>query len=477
MSEKTIKNLRDWIEFGEAEGEVKRVKAEVDWDLELSHISKINEEKGGPALLFENVKGCMGSIIVGVMSSAKRMAMTLGMPLNYTMCQMANEWRQISKKKPIISVELKDGPIFENIVEEKDIDLTKFPAPKFFPLDGGRYMGTSAFRVMRDPENGSLEIGIARMQLYDEKSIGIYLSPGRGGDKVRAKYQKMGKPAPFSLVFGCDPVLALASVMFIPGASKYDIAGTLRGVPVETVISDFTGVPIPAEAELVVEGLMDHDDLRPEGPFGDVTGLYTSELHHPIAKPYMKAKRVLYRNNPIMLANSSGRPVSDVQTMISLPRSAALWSELEAMKLPGIKSVYVPPQMAGRFWAVVSIKTQYAGHSNQAGHAVLASPTGHLGIKGVIIVDEDIAADDMDRVLWALATRFLPDRDIELIGRGRASPLDPAFPPEIGMVLITSKVILDATVPYEWSQKPVMADLDPEVVKKVMARWAEYGID
>ncbi|TDA69633.1 MAG: phenylphosphate carboxylase subunit beta [Clostridia bacterium] len=474
---KPIRNLRDYIEVCEAEGEVKRVKAEVDWDLELSHIAKINEEQGGPALLFENVKGCLGSVLIGVFSSPKRMAIALGMPPEYTMCQMADEWRRIGSRKPIPSVEVNTGPIMENIVEEKDIDLTKFPAPKYFPLDGGRFMGTSAFRITRDPETGELEIGMGRMQLYDEKNVGLYLSPGRGGDKIRAKYEKLGKPAPFALVFGCDPALALASVMFIKGASKYDIAGTLRGIPVETVVSDFTGLPIPAEAELVVEGFMDHDDLRPEGPFGDVTGLYTSELQKPIPKRFVKAKRVLYRNDPIMLANSSGRPVSDVQMMISLPRTAALWQELEAMKIPGIKSVYIPPQMAGRFWAIVSVKTQYPGHANQVAHAVISTTTGHLGIKGVIVVDDDIAADDMDRVLWALATRYLPDRDTEIIKRGRSSPLDPAVPPETGYVEIISKILIDATVPYEWPQKPVVAALDEEVVKKVKSRWKEYGLD
>jgi len=224
----------------------------------------------------------------------------------------------------------------------------------------------------------------------------------------------------------------------------------------------------------VVEGEIPPDATREEGPFGEFTGYYTDELQKPIPKAFVSVKRVLYRNNPILWATSSGRPVTDIHVLTSFMRTATLWKDLADMKIPGIQSVYVPPQSAGRFWAIVSVKQAYSGHANQVGGAVLSTTTGHYGIKGVIILDDDIAADDLDRVFWALSVRYDPFPDTEIIKSGRASAFDPS-PREDK--LITSKIIMNATFPFEWKEKPVEAKLDDEVVNKVKSQWKEYGLD
>ncbi len=469
-----IRNLRDFIEQCEAVGELKRVKAEVDWDLELSHVSKINEERGGPALLFENVKGCIGSVLIGAFTSSKRLAIALGMPLDYTLSQMAQEWVNLASKQLIPPVELNTGPIMENIIEGDDLDLTKLPAPRFYSLDGGRYIGTGTFRVERDPETGGINLGVSRMQLLDERNIGTNILPGKRGARILNKYKDLGKAMPSALVLGSDPIYALAGSAMIEADSEYDIVGAIRGFPAEVIKSDLTGLPIPAEAEIVVEGEIDPDAVRPEGPFGEYTGYYTEEVRKPIAKPFISAKRILYRDNPILWANSSGRPVTDIHMLLAFMRSATLWKDLTDMKIPGIQSVAILPQSAGRFWAVVSVKPAYAGHANQVGSAVISTTTGAYGVKGVIVVDDDIAADDLDRVFWALSVRYDPFKDTEIIKRGRGTLIDPS-PRE--NPLITSRIIIDATIPYELKEKPVEIKLDEEVVKKVKSRWKEYGLD
>jgi 4-hydroxy-3-polyprenylbenzoate decarboxylase len=146
------------------------------------------------------------------------------------------------------------------------------------------------------------------------------------------------------------------------------------------------------------------------------------------------------------------------------------------MKIPGISSVCVLPESAGRFWAVVSLKQMYPGHSNQVANAVIGSNTGSYGIKGIITVDEDIMADDLQRVFWALSCRYDPMRGTDLQKRGRSTPLDPALHPDFDK-LTTSRIIMDACIPYEWKQKPVEARMDEEMLARIKARWSEYGID
>ncbi len=468
-----IKSMRDFVEICEAEGELKRIKVEVDWDLELSHISKLNEEKGGPALLFENVKGCQGSVLTGAFTSTKRMAITLGMPYDYSLPDIAKAWTTLTAKEIIPSKEVKTGPIMENVLEGDDIDLTKFPAPRFYPLDGGRFIGTAVVRVERDPDTGAVNLGTTRMQLFDERSIGQDMVPGKRGAMILGKYKKLGKPMPCAAVIGCDPLFLMAGASGVRAENEFDVISTIRGVPVELVTSEVTGLPIPAEAELVIEGEMDADSRKEEGPFGEYTGYYTG-MDKP-AKPFIAVKRVLYRNNPILWAMSSaGRPTIDIHMLFSFLRTGTIWRELMDMKIPGIQSVFCPPQSTGRFWVIVSVKQAYPGHANQVASAVISTSTGHYGVKGVIVVDDDVAAHDLDRVWWALSVRYEPWRGTEVIKRGRATPIDPA-PRE--HELITSKILIDATMPFETRVKPVEVKLDEEMVKKVRSRWKEYGLD
>lgn len=468
-------DLRDFINGCEKAGQLKRVKAEVDWDLEISHVSKLVEEKGGPALLFENVKGYTSPVFTGAFATTRRLALILGKEANLSMVQLTREWMSLAVREMMPAREIDYGPVFENVLEGDRIDVDMFPSPRFYELDGGRYFGTTVFLVMEDPETGDVNLGTYRMQVLDKKTLGVQILKGKRGDVILRKYQKMGKKMPACAIIGGDPLLLLAGAAMVARASEYDVVGSLRGSPVDIVKSRIAGLPIPAHAEIVLEGEIDPETLKEEGPFGEFIGYYTDELIKPIPKPTLEVHRIYHRNNPILWETSAGRPVTDVHMLLSFTQSAMLWTELSRMEIPGIKSVYMPPEAAGRFWTIVSVEQMYPGHAEQVGEAVIATNTASYCCKGVIVVDHDIAADDLPRVWWALGTRFNPARGTQIINRGRSTPLDPALEPGTDK-LITSRIILNATIPFEWKVKPTEIKLSETMLERVMSRWAEYGL-
>lgn len=470
-------DLRDFIATCEKAGQLKRIKAEVDWELELSHICKVVEEKSGPALLFENLKGYESPVLTGAFGTTERLAIILGKSPDLSLVDLTKEWVNVAVKELIPAREVKDGPIFENVVDGDKVDTFAFPSPKFYELDGGRYFGTAVFMVIQDPETGDVNLGTYRMGILDNKSVGVQILKGKKADRIMKKYGKAGKKMPACAIIGGDPLHIFAGAATIAKAkSGYDVVGSLRGEPVEIVRGRFTGLPIPAAAEIVLEGEIDPANLRNEGPFGEYTGYYTEELIKQIPKPALDIKQVYFRNKPILWETSVGRPVGDQHMLYAFTRNASLWTDLAKMEIPGIKSVYTMPEASGRFWVIVSVQQMYPGHADQVGAAVIASNTGTYGIKGVIIVDDDIAADDLPRVWWALGTRYNPARGTQIINRGRSTPLDPALGADENK-FITSRIILDATIPFEWKVKPTEIKLTDSIVKKVKERWAEYGID
>ena len=469
-------DLRDYVSKCEKVGQLKRVKAEVDWELELSHVCKLVEEKSGPALLFENIKGYDSPVLTGAFGTTQRLAIILGKNPDLSMVELTKEWVNVAVKEVIPAKAVKDGPVFENILEGEKVNTFAFPSPKFYELDGGRYFGTAVFMVVQDPETGDINLGTYRMGILDEKTVGVQILKGKKGDRIMKKYGKKGKKMPACAIIGGDPLHIFASAATVKAKSGYDVVSSLRGEAVETVKSQIHGLPIPAAAEIVLEGEIDPEKLRNEGPFGEYTGYYTEELIKQIPKPALDVQRIYHRNKPILWETSVGRPVGDQHILYAFTRNASLWTDLTKMEIPGIKSVYTLPEASGRFIVVISVQQMYPGHADQVGAAVIASNTGTYGIKGIILVDDDIDADDLPRVWWALGTRYNPARGTQIINRGRSTPLDPAIGADENK-FITSRIILDATIPFEWRVKPTEIKLTDGVMAKVKSRWAEYGID
>jgi len=469
-----INDLRDFINACDQHGLLHRVDAEVDWKFELAHISKVNEEAKGPALLYQNVKGYKTPAFTSAFTTPARMAIALEQDPSLSMCQLSRKWMELTTKKNVKPKLVNNPPVMENIIEGDDIDVEMFPVPWMYPEDGGRFFITSGFLVTQDPDTGWTNLGTYRSQILGRNLLGSQIIKGKHGDMHMKKYQDRGELMPAAAVIGGDPTLFLASSTLVSAqVDEYDIVGALKGRPVPVFKSELTSLTLPANAEVIAEGYIDPNELMPEGPFGEYTGYYSGNKLADYPKPVLRVKRLLFRNNPVWWSTTVGKPINDIHMIQSLNRTATLWHDLETMKVPGIQSVYLPAAATGRFWAVVSVKQMYPGHSSHVANAVIASTTGHYGVKGVIIVDHDIAADDWDRVLWALAVRFDPKRSAQIIDRGRSTPLDPGLPIEARE--ITSRILLDACVPYEWKQKPIEIFMDREVLTKVSKRWNEYG--
>jgi len=295
------KDMREWIDKLEAEGELKRIKAKVDWNLEISEVARRAIAERGPALLFENIKDygntpCTKYFTNGI-AKRSRIALMLGMSKD----TKREELVKIVKKRfkeAIKPVTVQTGPVKENILKGNDIDLLRFPVPKYHPLDGGRYINTFCGVVTRDPEDGNINVGLYRGMVLGRDRIGKLLNPHQHWGQHYLKYQQRGKPMPIAIVYGWDPVLP-----FIAGAplahppSEYEVMGALRQAPVELVKCETNDLMVPASAEIVVEGYISTDPatFEEEGPFGEWTGYYGWTRKRPI----VKVQHITHRNDPI----------------------------------------------------------------------------------------------------------------------------------------------------------------------------------
>jgi len=467
-----MKDLRDYIAKCEKEGLLHRIKAEVDWNLELSHIAKLNEEKKGPVLLFENIKGYDTPVMISACTTTEKLSIIMGMPKGSNLVQLMEHWVEKGKTNlPPRLVDKSSAPCKENILIGDDVDLTKFPVPKFYPMDGGRYWGTTHIVVSKDPDSDWVNLGTYRAQMFDKNHMGIQFIKGKHADIMLKKYQALGKPMPVASVVGPDPLLFLMGAARISAFdSEYDLAGSIRGEAVEVVKGETVDLPVPANAEIVVEGEVDAEEFMNEGPFGEYTGYYSGVGTDP--RNFIKVNCITHRNNPIFWGTTVGRAVTDTHMTMALTYGSTLWQQLVAMKIPGIKSVYCPPEGSGRFLAIISLKQMYPGHADQVLTAAISTEMGAYGLKTVIVVDEDIDPWDISRVMYALSFRFQPNRS-QVIKRGRSTPLDPSLP--LNSRWITGRLLIDATIPYDWEEKPIPIELDSDIVKKVEARWSELG--
>ena len=468
-------DLRQFLARLEATDYLRRIRKEVDWNLELGHIAKINEEEhgGGKALLFENVKDYPGwRVLTSALTARERLALALELPTHMSLMNLSREWVDRIQGKRASPRWVDAGPCQENLIGEADVNLNNLPAPWFYPEDGGRYLGTAGFLISRNLDTGRVNLGTYRLMIVDDKRASIMIIKAKDAEIDLRGYAARKMPMPIAYVSGVDPVIFLcSSTLFGLTESEYDVAGALRGEPCEVVKARLSDLPVPATAELVIEGeIMPGQTLR-EGPFGEYTGHYSGKKDE--AREFVQVKGITYRNDPILWATTVGEPITDTHMIMAVNRTASLWNDLKAMNIPGIKAVYGPPAGAGRMLVIIAMKPMYHGHSTQVGLAAFATVTGNYGLKTVIVVDDDIDPENMDHVIYALSFKFQPDFGTQIIKRGRSTPLDPSLP--IGDArFMTSRIILDCTTPYEWKEKPHQIFLDEKMAQHVKEHWNEY---
>jgi 4-hydroxy-3-polyprenylbenzoate decarboxylase len=474
----SYRDLREWLKQVDDFGELKTVEG-ANWNLEIGAITEMarKESKTAPCIVFDSIKDYPKGhrLAVGLLNSIKRVALTTDMPLDLPPMEFVRAWRQrIKDMKPIPPNVVKDGAFMENVWEEKDVDLLSFPTPRYNVGDGGRYIGTGHITISRDPEEGWVNLGTYRIMIHDEKNLGLYISPGRHGRIQMEKYFAQNRPFPVAVAIGYDPLIFMASAFEVPyGLSEYDFAGGLRQEPIDVVRLERTGLPVPATAELIIEGECLPGDQKAEGPLGEWTGYYASSVRD---EPVLRVKRVYFRNNPIMTGAPPSKPPTEATFYKSFWRSAMIWDELEKAGVPDIQGVWCPPEGNTRLFTVVSIKQRYPGHARQAG--ILASQchaAAYLG-RFTVVVDEDIDPCDMKDVIWAMTTRCDPVEDIEILRRCWSSPLDPILPKskKNKNASFNSRAIIDACRPYDWIKDfPQSVKVPDELAKQVREKWGK----
>jgi len=473
-------DCREWIKAMEALGEIKQVEG-ADWNLEIGTIADIYQEKMGlPALIFDKIKGYPPGfrILANSLTSIKRVAYTLGMPPDSNEQDVIKSWLAYLRGFKLIPPEVvENGPIFENVQEKEDINLLSFPSPIWHELDGGRFMGTGCLVIMKDPDSEWVNLGVYRVQVHDEKTISVMISKGKQGAIIMQKYFDQGKPCPVAVTFGQDLLLYLVGGMEIPyGTSEYDVTGGIRGEAVEIVKGPKTGLPLPATAEIAIEGEIHPNDFVDEGPFGEWHGYYANLGLLSVPEPVIQVKAVHYRNNPIVTCTQETVPPHDDCLGEAVTYSAEVWDRLEQFGIPGVRGVWCHELGHGNLLCVVSIKQMYAGHSRRAG--LVASQCQVLA-RYVIVVEEDIDPSNLEQVLWAVVTRGRPDQAIEILHRCRSGNHDPAIPPEekkrfktSAKPLYTSIAIIDGCRGWEWKDDwyPI-AKVSPELRAKILEKW------
>ncbi len=470
-----FQDLRQFLTRLDSEDQLRHIRTQVDWNLELAHVAKINEEQqgGGKALLFENIKDYPDwRVLISALTARERLAMALELPTNMSLMNLSREWVERIQGKRVPPRRVDSGSCQENNIAEADVNLNNLPAPWFYPGDGGRYLGTAGFLISRNLDTGRINLGTYRLMLVDEKRASIMIIKAKDAEIDLRGYAARKIPMPVVYVSGVDPVIFLcSSTLFGLNESEYDIAGALRGAPVDVVQAKLSDLPVPATAELVIEGEIMPGQLLREGPFGEYTGHYSGKRDE--AREFIQVKAITHRNDPILWSTTVGKPVTDTHMIMAVNRTASLWNDLKAMNIPGIKAVYGPPASAGRMLVIISMTPMYHGHSTQVGLAAFATTTGNYGLKTVILVDDDVDPENMDHVIYALSFKYQPDFGTQIIKRGRSTPLDPSLP--IGDArYMTSRVIIDCTTPYEWKQKPEPIVLDEKMVQHVKEHWDEY---
>ena len=480
-------DLREFLKKLDNSGQLKRIKASVDANLEITEILSRLIVEGGPAVIFEDVKGHDMPIVANLFGTVERVALGLGTDVN-GLDEIGNFLADVARPKPPAGIveALKALPHYkkllsvnpkkvsaaacqEVILKEKEVDLNKLPILKCWPNDAGKLI-TWPLVITKGPDNEPFNVGIYRMQVLSKNTTVMRWLSHRGGAMHWHKWQKTGKPMPVAVAIGNEPAMIIAAATPIPDdLSEFDFAGLLRKKSVELVKCVTSDLMVPASSEIVLEGEIVPGDVAKEGPFADHTGFYNDEELHPV----FHVKCITRRKDAYYLTTVTGRP----------PREDAILAlALNRMVLPLLKQSFsevvdfaLPMEAVSYRIAVVSIEKQYPGQAKQLIMGLYGYLKQFLGLKYIIVVDSDVDVQNWGDVIWSLATRVDPARDTFIVDEAPIDTLDfAADRPGIG-----SKMGIDATskAPPEVNNKwPDKVRMDPDIIAQVDKRLNELGL-
>jgi len=509
------RDLREFVRKLENEGELRRVKAEVDPVLEIAEVvqrlrrgalrgENASEKKPknnagitsaqegptpaglGPALLFEKPKGSRYPLLINAFGSVRRMELALevekledvaarirGFLDMQTPQGLFDKLKMLPKLAELGSFfprSVKDGSCKEVVHKGEDVNLLDFPILKCWPQDGGRFI-TFPLVFTKNPETGKRNVGMYRMQVYDERTTGMHWQTQKHGAEHfrRARAKNPEGRIPVSVVIGADPATTLGGILPIPpDLDEMMFSGFLKREPVELVPCETNELEVPANAEIVLEGYVNLDEMRREGPFGDHTGFYSLEGEYPV----FHVECVTHRKDPIYLTTVVGPPPQEDFFMgYAIER---VFLPLMKMTHPEIVDVSLPAEGIVHNLMIVAIRKSFPGHARKVMNAIWSLGQA-MFTKVIVVVDHDVNVHDYREVVWKALCAIDPERDVQFM-LGPMDTLDHAA----RMQDFGSKMGIDAT--RKWASEgfarpwPDEILMDEKTKARVEGLWKSLGI-
>ena len=480
------KDLREFIAKLEKAGELKRISVEVDPVLEITEIADRVTRAGGPALLFERPKGSRSPLLINMLGSEKRVRMALEVDALEEVSDRISSFLNMQAPQGIFDkikmlpklAELgaffpktvKSGPCKE-VIKRDGFSLLDFPILKCWPQDAGRFI-TWPLVITRNPETGKRNVGVYRMQVYDERTTGMHWQTQKHGAEHfrRTRAADAHGRIEVAVAIGADPITCLAGILPIPpDLDEMMFAGFLRREPVEMVACETCALEVPAQAEIVLEGYVDVSEMRTEGPFGDHTGFYSLEGEYPV----FHITCITHRRDPIYLTTIVGPPPQEDYYM----GHAVERIFLPVMKLqyPEIVDVAMPAEGIFHNLMIVAIRKSYPGHARKIMNAIWSLGQA-MFTKVIVVVDHDVKVSDFREVVWKTLCAIDPERDVQFV-LGPVDSLDHAQ----RMQDYGSKMGIDATRKWptegfarSWPDEIVM---DSATKARIDSLWKQLGLD
>lgn len=479
------KDLQDFIRHLDEKGLLRRIKIEVDSELEITEIADRISKQYGPALLFENVKGSPYPVLINAMGTYERMSMALGVEKlddigndieefidlsNYLgMMKKVKSLPKLARMATVFPIKLPTKGACQEVIE-KEPDLTKLPILKCWPGDAGRFI-TLPLVITKDPETNIQNMGMYRLQVFDKNTTGMHWHLHKDGREIYEKYKAFGGRMPVSVALGCDPAITYSATAPLPKMiDEMMFAGFLRKTPVKLVKSITNDLYVPADAEFIIEGYVDvNEALRLEGPFGDHTGYYSLADYYPV----FHVTCITHKKNPVYPTTIVGKP--PMEDCYIGKATERIFLPLLKMQHPEIVDINFPLEGVFHNCVIVSIKKRYPGHAKKIMNSLWGIGQ-MMYTKMIIVVDENINPADLSTVAWKVFNNIDAKRDV-VLSEGPLDALDHASNlPHYG-----HRMGIDATKKWkseghtrEW---PEDIEMTKDIKELVSMRWAEYGIE
>ncbi|MHB1568695.1 MAG: UbiD family decarboxylase [Solirubrobacteraceae bacterium] len=490
-----FRDMRGWIEALAELGEIQEIDAEVDWNLELGAVARRTYELRAPAPLFNTITGIERGFRVlsapGGLSAQPgltyaRIALALGLEPTAMGAEIVSALAAAREREPIAPQFVETGPCKENVLVGPKVDLLRFPTPLIHAGDGGRFIQTYGLNIVATPDGAWTNWSINRMMLVDRNRLACLIPPPQHLGVIKAQWEKLDQPMPIVVALGVEPALPYVGGMPI-GDSEDEAAmlGAYFGEPLEVVRAETVELPVPATAEIVIEGHVSHTDTAAEGPMGEYPGYLDRTAAS--AKPILHVSAVTFRNDPILPVAVAGAPVEEDHTGWGMPHAAEMTHLLRRAGLP-VVACWGVLESANHWW-VVAVDSDWHERTGwnsrelamKVGDAVFGSGKLGFGIPKLLLIENDIDISDPRQVIWAFASRAHPEHGEVRFANEPQNTLPVFLDPDEKFTFHAHKVVHNCLLADRFApdERPVAADFahgwPVDLRERVVSRWTEYG--